>query len=78
MEAPGAGAYRLTIHNPNVDNVLVGVRVHVGGSSPSHTPTEVRVGGGGRVVRLEDGARRWHDIPLTPAESMQVIITINN
>jgi hypothetical protein len=47
----------------------VGLRIHVGGSSPSHTPLEVRLFG--RTVRLEEGARRWYDLPLQPSEVLQ-------
>lgn len=48
---------------------LVGLRIHVGGSSPSHTPLEVRMFG--RTVHLEEGARRWYDLPLQPSEVLQ-------
>ncbi|KAK3280427.1 hypothetical protein CYMTET_11725 [Cymbomonas tetramitiformis] len=68
VEAPGAGAFRFVVQNPNPENVLVGVRMHVGQSSPSHTPVEVRIFG--RSVQLEEGVRRWYDLPFTTAESL--------
>lgn len=47
---------------------MVGCRVHVGNTSASHIPSELRVFQ--RSIRLEEGVRCWYDIPFTNAEAL--------
>jgi E3 ubiquitin-protein ligase UBR4 len=57
---------------------MVGCRLHVGNTSASHIPSELRVFH--RSVRLEEGVRSWYDIPFTNAEALladeEVTLTI--
>lgn len=54
--------------NSNPDIVMVGFRVHVGNTSPSHIPSEISIFQ--RAIKLDEGMRSWYDVPFTAAESL--------
>lgn len=68
LEGPSPTGFKITVINPNPDIVMVGCRVHVGNSSTSHIPSELRVFQ--RVLKLEEGVRCWYDVPFTNAEAL--------
>jgi len=56
-------SFTIVIQNNNPDLVMVGVRVLVGNASLLHIPTTLKVFD--RVIELNEGMRRWYDIPFT-------------
>lgn len=68
LEGTSSAGFKVTVSNSNPDIVMVGCRIHVGNTSPSHIPSEVTVFQ--RVVKLDEGMRSWYDIPFTIAESL--------
>ncbi|MCO5564796.1 hypothetical protein L7F22_018464 [Adiantum nelumboides] len=68
LEGPNPAGFKITIFNSNADIVMVGCRVHVGNSSTSHIPSELRIFQ--RSVKLEEGVRCWYDLPFTNAEAL--------
>ncbi|KAI5072138.1 hypothetical protein GOP47_0012244 [Adiantum capillus-veneris] len=68
LEGPNPSGFKITIFNSNADVVMVGCRVHVGNSSTSHIPSELRIFQ--RAVKLEEGVRSWYDLPFTNAEAL--------
>ena len=47
---------------------MVGCRVHVGNSSTSQIPSELQIFQ--RSIKLEEGVRRWYDLPFTNVEAL--------
>ncbi|GAB2232789.1 hypothetical protein Drorol1_Dr00011846 [Drosera rotundifolia] len=68
LEGPNPTGFKITVSNSNPDIVMVGVRVHVGNSSPNHIPSDISIFQ--RVIKLDSGMRCWYDIPFTIAESL--------
>ncbi|XP_024544363.1 auxin transport protein BIG [Selaginella moellendorffii] len=68
LESPSASGFKILVFNSNVEMVMVGCRIHVGNTSASHIPSEVKLFQ--RVIRLEEGVRSWYDIPFTSSESL--------
>ncbi|CAI7848635.1 unnamed protein product, partial [Closterium sp. NIES-53] len=58
----------ITINNTNSSLLLVGIRVLVGISPSSHTPSSLSLFH--RSLPLDRSSRRWYDLPFTPAESL--------
>eukprot|EP00951_Prasinocladus_malaysianus_P010737 scaffold79182_cov51-Prasinocladus_malaysianus.AAC.2 len=60
---------RLVIQPPDVNVVVVGLRLLIGSSGHGYAPTEVMLGR--RIVHLEEhGDKRWYDLPLTNSEAL--------
>ncbi|KAL2641590.1 hypothetical protein R1flu_009177 [Riccia fluitans] len=68
LEGPSASGFKVMIYNTNPDLVMVGCRVHVGNTSASHIPSELRLFQ--RAVRFEEGVRSWYDVPFTNSEAL--------
>ncbi|KAL3677862.1 hypothetical protein R1sor_020818 [Riccia sorocarpa] len=68
LEGPSASGFKIIIYNTNPDLVMVGCRVHVGNTSASHIPSELRLFQ--RTVRFEEGVRSWYDVPFTNSEAL--------
>ncbi|GAB2300127.1 hypothetical protein Dimus_038603 [Dionaea muscipula] len=68
LEGPNPAGFKIIVLNSNPDIVMVGIRVHVGNTSPSHIPSDISIFQ--RVVKLDEGKRCWYDIPFTVAESL--------
>ena len=43
LESPNPTGFKITMFNSNPDIVMVGCRVHVGNTSPSHIPCELAI-----------------------------------
>jgi E3 ubiquitin-protein ligase UBR4 len=68
LESPTPAGFKVAVYNSNPDIVMVGLRIHVGNTSPTHIPSEITIFQ--RVIKLDEGIRSWYDIPFTVAESL--------
>ncbi|KAG0465972.1 hypothetical protein HPP92_020136 [Vanilla planifolia] len=68
LESPSPAGFKISVSNPNPDNVMVGLRLSVGNTSSSNIPSEITVFQ--RVIKLDEGMRSWYDVPFTIAESL--------
>lgn len=68
LESPNPAEFKITVSNSNPEIVMVGLRVHVGNTSPNHIPSNITIFQ--RMIKLDEGMRSWYDIPFTVAESL--------
>lgn len=60
--------FTIEISNTNASNVMVGIRVQVGGQAVDRAPTYVEVFG--RSTQVNCARQRWVDMPFTREESL--------